>query len=164
MRLPLTAALTTLLLAAPLTAQEQALPIGATPPTVTLPDLDGAAFDFGEVVGEKPVLVEFWATWCTICRALSPALTRAHDRYGDRVEFLVVAVGVAQTREQVRAHVARHPPAGRLLWDGEGAAVRAFEAPGTGYIVILDSSGAVAYTGTGVDQDLDAALRSVLEP
>jgi len=49
------------------------------------------------------------------------------------------------------------------LWDGRGEAVRAFETPATAYIVILDAAGRVAYTGIGRDQDIDAAIRGVLE-
>jgi hypothetical protein len=45
-----------------------------------------------------------------------------------------------------------------FLWDGTGAAVRAFQAPATSYIAVLDSSGKVVYTGVGEDQNIDAAL------
>jgi uncharacterized UPF0146 family protein len=45
------------------------------------------------------------------------------------------------------------------LWDGNGAAVRAFKAPSTSYIAVLDGKGKVVYTGVGEDQDIEAALR-----
>jgi hypothetical protein len=38
------------------------------------------------------------------------------------------------------------------VWDGKGAAVRAFSAPGTSYVVLLDAKGRVIYTGAGSDQ------------
>jgi len=40
--------------------------------------------------------------------------------------------------------------------------VRAFEAPATSYLVILDGDGRVAYTGLGRDQDVVQALRMVV--
>ena len=49
-----------------------------------------------------------------------------------------------------------------VLWDEKGAGVRAFQAPNTSYIVILDSAGRVTYTGTGADQDIEAAIRTAL--
>lgn len=146
----------------PAAAQDEGIAVGASPEAVVLEDLDGGAYALADVLGEKPVLVEFWATWCAICRVLDPKIAEARERFGDRVEFLVVAVGVAQTQDQIRQHILRHPPAGRLLWDGEGAAVRAFDAPGTGYIVILDEAGRVTYTGTGADQDIEAALADAI--
>lgn len=157
------AALALVLLPAPARAQDDGIAIGETPATPTLETLDGEPVDLAELVGQKPVLVEFWATWCAICRALEPRIRAAHEAYGDRVEFLIVAVGVAQDPARVKQHLARRPMPGRVLWDGRGRAARAFRAPGTGFIVILDETGTVAYTGTGTDQDLVGALAAVLD-
>jgi thiol-disulfide isomerase/thioredoxin len=127
-----------------------------------LADIDGKPVDLAQVIGHRPVLVEFWATWCSNCAALEPRMRAAFQRHGDQVEFLVVAVGVNQTPASVRRHVARRAlPANRVLWDGNGAAVRAFRAPATSYVCILDRQGRVAYTGIGPDQDLEAALAEV---
>ncbi|HUG41680.1 MAG TPA: TlpA family protein disulfide reductase [Longimicrobiales bacterium] len=143
-------------------AQDDGIALGSVVQPFTIEDLDGEAVDLAEVIGRKPVLVEFWATWCPVCRVLDPKLAAAHSRFGDEVEFLVVAVGVGQRKEQIAAHIARHPVAGRLLWDGRGAAARAFEAPGTGYVVLLDAAGKVVWTGTGTGQDIDGALQRLV--
>lgn len=148
--------------ATPAVAQE-GIEVGAVPEAVVLETLDGGRVDLGGIFGQRPVLVEFWASWCHVCLALHPRVVAAHEKYGDAVEFLIVAVGVGQDQARVRQHMARHPMPGRVLWDGRGDAVRAFEAPGTGFIVVLDAEGRVTYTGTGVDQDLQRALAAVVK-
>lgn len=138
------------------------IPIGETPPAVTLETLNGDTVSLSRWVGKKPVLVEFWATWCPICEELLPRMAAAQRKYGERAEFLVVAVAVNQSKNTVRRHLDRHPMPFTLLWDANGAAVRAFQAPSTSYIAVLDAKGIVVYTGVGEDQDIDAALRRAL--
>ena len=154
------------LVAAPARAacgQDIGLPLGTMPAAAQVEDLDGNALDLARWVGKGPVVVEFWATWCPVCEALFPKLEAAHRRYGDRVTFLVVAVGVNQSPRSIRRHLERHPMSfATVLWDGHGEAVRAFDAFTTSYVVVLDASGKVAYTGAGEDQDITAALAALL--
>jgi thiol-disulfide isomerase/thioredoxin len=157
-----------MLLAAPLALAAQVdvigIPVGQTPPAVTIEDLDGNAVDLGRWVGKKPVIVEFWATWCPICAELLPRMETAQKKYGDRAEFLVIAVAVNQTPNTVRRHLARHPMPFTFLWDVNGSATRAFQAPATSYVAVLNAAGKVVYTGVGADQDLNAALSRALVP
>jgi thiol-disulfide isomerase/thioredoxin len=140
------------------------LPIGARPQAVTIETLAGEPVDLAQWVGRKPVVIEFWATWCPLCMQLQPRLDAAHARYGDRVEFLAVAVAVNQTKRSIARHLERHQMPFPLLWDTDGRATRAFGAPSTSYIVILDAQGRVAYTGVGGTQDIEAAVARVVAP
>jgi thiol-disulfide isomerase/thioredoxin len=146
-----------------LVAQEAdaGIALGATPPAVTIADLAGKPVALAEFIGRQPALIEFWATWCPLCRALEPELEAAHRRFGQRVRFVAVAVAVNETAAGVRRHLARHPMPFPLLWDTNGNATRAFQAPSTSYVVVLDGQGKVAYTGVGADQDLEAAVARV---
>jgi thiol-disulfide isomerase/thioredoxin len=152
-----------LALPAPAAAQDQiGIAVGATPSSVTLEDLDGQPVDLGQFIGKKPVVVEFWATWCPLCAKLLPRLTQARAQHDTTVEFVIVAVGVGQSPRSIRRYLAKETLPGRVLWDGEGKAVRAFDAPGTSYIVTIDRAGRVAYTGYGADQDIAAAVERAL--
>ena len=139
-------------------AQDVGLPLGTVVKPVQIEDLDGNAVDLAQYIGKKPVLFEFWATWCPVCEALAPRLDAAAKKYQGKVDVVVVSVGVSQTPRQIKRHMTRHAMPGRVLWDGEGRATRAFMAPSTSYIAVLDAKGRVVYTGTGEDQNLDAAL------
>jgi thiol-disulfide isomerase/thioredoxin len=157
------AALATTLVAGPpaLDAQESGIPVGTRAPAVTVNDLDGKPVDLGQYIGKRPVFLEFWATWCEQCEALLPRLRAAQAAYGSQVEFIGVNVTVNQTPERVRKYLQKHQPGFRPLYDDQGASIRAFEVPATSYVVILDRTGKVAYTGTGGSQDFDGVLRQV---
>lgn len=159
----LAVAVMSLALAAPAAAQEQiGIAHGATPPAVSIEDLDGAPVDLGQWIGARPLVIEFWATWCSNCAEMEPRLVELHRRYGDRVQFLAVAVAVNQRQRTIKRHLADHPLPFPVLWDTRGRAARAFVAQTTSYIVILDRTGRVVYTGSGGHQDLSAALAGIV--
>ena len=159
------AALVTLGFATPAVAQDGqdlGLAIGATPPAVTIQDLDGRPAKLGAMIGKKPLLIEFWATWCPLCAALMPQLDSAYARHHSQVAFVSVAVAVNESPASVKRHLAKEPHAFPFLWDANGAAVRAFQAPSTSYVVVLDANGKVVYTGLGDEQNIEAALQRVV--
>jgi thiol-disulfide isomerase/thioredoxin len=148
--------------AGPLAAQGAGgIPVGSRAPVVKVNDLDGKSVDLGRWLGHRPVLMEFWATWCDNCEALLPRLKAAYQSYGDKVEFLAVNVTVNQTPDKVRRYVESHQVPFRLLYDDKGTSTRAYQAPATSFMVIVDRSGKVAYTGVGADQAFEPALERV---
>lgn len=140
------------------------LPLGAKARAVTIQNLDGTPVNLGQYIGKQPVLLEFWATWCPLCRALEPRMAAAHKRFGAKVRFFAVAVAVNESQASIKRHLKRDPYPLPVLWDADGAAVRAFDAPSTSYIVALDASGTVRYTGSGEDQNIDQAVQAALKP
>ena len=154
---------TALLVAAvPLAAQDETIgiPLGSTPAAVTIETLDGQPANLGAVIGTRPVVLEFWATWCPLCEALFPKLEAAQRRRAGTVDVIVIAVAVNQTKGSIARHLERHPmPFATVYWDTDGRATRAFRAPSTSYIVALDRTGKVVYTGLGEEQDIEEAMR-----
>jgi thiol-disulfide isomerase/thioredoxin len=150
--------------AQPVRAQFDAgIPVGTKAPAVTINDLEGKPVDLGAVLGKKPVLLEFWATWCALCKALLPQLEAVRKTYGDNVELIGVNVTVNDSKRRVMRYLAEHNPPFRVLYDEKGVGARAFDVPGTSYIVVVDRNGKVAYTGTGDKQDLVAAVAKAFQ-
>ena len=144
-------------------AQDLGIDVGAPAPAVIVNALDGKAVDLGKYIGKTPVLIEFWATWCPNCRELMPTLLQTEKKYGQRVKFIALAVAINQSPEKVRRWLAAHPLPHDTFYDTDGRAAGAFDAPATSYVVVLDKTGKVVYTGLGGKQDLDAAIRKALQ-
>lgn len=145
-----------------LQAQDLGIQVGARPAAASVESLDGKPIDLGKWVGKTPVLIEFWATWCPQCKELEPAMMAAQKKYGARVKFLAVAVSVNQSPALVRRYAVRHALRSEVLFDRKGSATDAYDVPATSYVVVLDRSGKVVYTGQGGDQNLDRALAKAL--
>lgn len=148
--------------ASPLIAQDSGIPVGSKAPTRTLDDTDGKPVDLSKVIGTRPVLLEFWATWCPNCKALEPTLVAAHKKYGTSVAVYVVAVPINQNLARVQRYVREYKYAFPTLWDKDGLLAADYDVPATSYVVLIDRTGKIAYTGLGGDQDLEAAIKKVL--
>lgn len=138
------------------------IPLGSKAPAVTINDLDGKPVELGKLIGGKPLLLEFWATWCPICKALLPQLEAVRKTFGDRVTLVGINVTVNESKPRVRRYLEEHQPPFLVLYDERGAGVRAYDVPATSFIVVIDPAGKVVYTGSGEDQDLVAAVRKAL--
>ena len=75
--------------------------VGERAPPLVVPRLDGGVFDLAALRG-KVVIINFWATWCSPCRAEMPQLDAFYKRYRARgLELLGVSVDDAQDRDAV---------------------------------------------------------------
>jgi thiol-disulfide isomerase/thioredoxin len=157
------AVLFTALVATPtLHAQEAGIAIGSKAPGAAVESLDGKAMDMTQFLGKKPMVVEFWATWCPLCKKLEPAMAAAKAKFGDAITFVHVGVPQNQSPERQQAYVTQQQMTGQFVFDKDGAAYKAYKATHTSYVVVVDAAGTVVYTGVGPEQDLDAAIRKAL--
>ncbi len=144
--------------AAPAHAQELGIDVGRQAPAAAVQTLDGKPANLTQWIGKTPVVMEFWATWCPNCKELEPTMVAAAREYGDRVKFIAVAVSVNQSPERVRRYQDRYKLPMTFVYDHEGNATDAYDVPATSYVVVLDGTGKVVYTGLGGKQDLNAAI------
>jgi len=151
-----------MLAATPILAQDLGIEVGTKAPAVRVQALDGKQVDLGNYIGKTPMLIEFWATWCPNCHELMPTLLDAEKKFGKQVKFVALAVAINQSPEKVRRWLAAHPLPHDTYYDVDGKAAGAFDAPATSYVVVLDKTGRVVYTGLGGKQDLEGAIRKAL--
>jgi thiol-disulfide isomerase/thioredoxin len=139
-------------------AQEAGIKLNAIAPGAAVETLDGKQVDLGAYLRRTPVVLEFWATWCPLCKELEPQLQAAREMYAGRVTFVSVGVKDNQTPDKQKAYAESHHLGGEFVFDRDGKAVAAYQAPHTSYLVVVDANGKVVYTGVGPEQDVDAAV------
>jgi thiol-disulfide isomerase/thioredoxin len=163
-RFAVVAACAALVAAAPvLHAQDEiGVAVGATAPGAAVHTLDGKVANLDQYIGKGPVLLEFWATWCSNCKELEPKLLSMVKKYSSRVKFVDVAVSVNESPDRVKLYAQKYHYTHDVVFDTDGNAVSAYNVPATSYVVLIDKAGKVVYTGLGGDQDLESAIKRVL--
>lgn len=81
--------------------------------------------NFNNIIqSEKPVLIDFFATWCGPCKALSPILKEVKDSLGDRIS--IIKIDVDKNQEVASKYQVRGVPTmilfkkGQQLWRQSG--------------------------------------------
>lgn len=76
---------------------------GDVAPLFSITLLDGGEFKLGNHKG-KPLVINFWASWCKPCRDEAPALEKVYTRYMDKgVGFIGIAI--YDTEEKARGYI-----------------------------------------------------------
>jgi cytochrome c biogenesis protein CcmG, thiol:disulfide interchange protein DsbE len=122
-------------------------PIGSTAPRFELPTLDGDLLDL-ETLRGRPVVLAFWASWCTTCKADVPKLQRAVADWGPQgvaVVGVVIddALSVARLAAEDGEH--RYPS----VFDAEGTARDAYGVRGTPETFLIAADGRVTARWVG---------------
>ena len=74
-------------------------------PDFTVLDWEGNPRKLSEFVG-KPIVLNFWASWCGPCKSEMPDFDSAHQKYGDEIHFLMVnCTGGRETMDSAKAFI-----------------------------------------------------------
>ncbi|MGZ5352520.1 MAG: TlpA family protein disulfide reductase [Actinomycetota bacterium] len=113
-----------------------------------LPELDPAGFRtlLGQLRG-TPVLVNFWGSWCAPCRDEAPDLADAHERFGDRVQFL--GVDLLDARESARGFMRDYGWTYPSVFDPSGAIRDDLGLLGQPVTLFIDAAGELVDRWTG---------------
>ena len=114
---------------------------GSTAPDFTLTSLTGETVSLSDYAG-RPVMINFWASWCPPCRAEFPLLAGVRERYQDQgLEILGVTVndGASYAQDFVDKIGAEWP----ILLDSDAVAWEAYGGVGLPTSFFVDAAGVV---------------------
>jgi len=138
------------------------LDVGDRVPNFTLPSLDGSCVELSEFRG-RPLVINFWASWCNPCRDEFPLLAEARERHeDDELEIFGITHDdiVSDSRRFAEEQGASWP----MLVDEDNAVADVFRIGQIPQSFFIDASGRVrahifGFTST---RDLEAQIRRAL--
>jgi cytochrome c biogenesis protein CcmG, thiol:disulfide interchange protein DsbE len=137
--------------------------VGNPVPHFDLPTLSGdKRVAVADHVG-KPMVINFWATWCVPCRTEAPLLERAAKRYDDRVVF--IGVDVRDFNGDAKSFVEKHGLTYLIAYDGPAKLWEPWGITGLPETFFVDRNGTIIDHKVGEitdEADLDEAIRKTL--
>jgi len=132
---------------------------GAVAPDFQLKDLDGQSVRLSDWRG-RPVLINFWATWCGPCEVEMPAIQAAYDAHQEE-GLVVLAIAVDDSAKNVQGFFERHGLTFQSLMD-DGTVSSAYQVFGlpTSYFVGSDGVITAVHTGPLTEDEIEEYLAS----
>jgi thiol-disulfide isomerase/thioredoxin len=132
-------------------------PIGQAAPPVQFRLSDGNRIALESYRG-KPVLLDFWATWCGPCVLAMPNIERLYS-LANQSGLTVISIDEDNDAKAAAAYLARHEYAWTNYHDLNGRVRKAFRDDYIPLTVLIDAQGKVAYYDS---RSNDEALRAAI--
>ncbi|NHN33294.1 TlpA family protein disulfide reductase [Paenibacillus agricola] len=108
-------------------ANKEELPkVGYKAPAVSLQGLDGKIYSFETLIG-KPVVLNFWASWCAPCKIEAPELVKLHEKYKDQVEIYAVNITASDSVEGAKTFANEYGFTFPVLMDVEAEVAKKYQ-------------------------------------
>ncbi len=116
-------------------------------PQFSLLNMKGERVELSEFKG-KPVLLNFWATWCGYCRKERPHLNSLYNLYKDK-GLVVISVSTDRSVEKVRKYLKEIPADFIVLSDSDGRTAAEYGIRGYPSSFLIDRNGLVKQAFAG---------------
>jgi thiol-disulfide isomerase/thioredoxin len=136
---------------------------GRVAPEFQLPLLDGGIFRLSDHIGQRAVIINFFATWCGPCRAEMPELQRyAQSLAGEPV--ILVGVDAEEQRAVVERFVKQVNTTFPIALDQEGDVIKAYRVSAFPTTVVIGADGRVKSYESGAIVNAEVSLAGTLAP
>lgn len=140
--------------------------LGALAPDFALEGVDGKVVRLSDFRGKKPVLLNFWATWCVPCQIEMPHMQKAWDAVGGRDKVEVLAVDLGESAERASEFLTRRGLKFTLLLDQDlSVATGKYSIFGLPTTFFIDRQGVIRSMKAGPfvsQEEVEARLRELV--
>ncbi len=128
----------------------------------SLPDINNQSFSIANHLGEKMIVIDFWASWCAPCMRLLPELDKIDQTYED---VMVIAVSVDNPRSVNRAKslIRSHKYSFVTLYDTNQEIMNRFQVTTVPHTFLINLDGEIVYEHTGYTRGDEEKLLDRIE-
>ena len=125
--------------------------IGKQAPDFQLNNLDGQSTSLSSLQG-KPVLINFWATWCSPCRIEMPYIQQIYDEWSDK-GLVILAINIGESSSEVSEFMKSYNLSFPVLLDTKGDVAEKYNIRGIPTTFFIDKDGIIQEKKIGAFQN-----------
>ena len=116
----------------------------------TVLDVNNNEVKLSDLFG-KPIVLNFWASWCPPCKSEMPEFNKVYEEMGDEITFAMVSLtdGVRETIETANKYVQAEGFTFPVYFDTEGEAAHVYEISSIPTTIFIDKNGYVITEALG---------------
>ncbi len=121
--------------------------VGKPAPDFSLLSLEGKKISLSQLKG-KPVILNFWATWCPPCKLEMPAVAKVYAKSGEK-GFAVLTVNQQEDKQTIEKFIKENGYTLPIVLDTAGEVADLYRVTGIPTTVFINSQGIVTDIHTG---------------
>ena len=124
-------------------------------PDFSMTDADGNSIKLSELIANgKPIVLNFWASWCPPCKAEMPDFEKVYQELGAEVRFMMVNLtdGMQETKEKAETYISGEGYTFPVFFDTKKEGASAYGIRSIPTTFFIDKDG---YIVTGVQGSID---------
>lgn len=120
-------------------------------PDFVVMDGKGESVRLSEMTG-KPIVLNFWASWCPPCKEEMPDFEKAYNKYKDEITFMMVNMtdNHQETVKKAKAHIEENGYTFPVYFDTEYSAAIAYQANSIPITFFIDADGNIVTYAPGM--------------
>ncbi|GAB7388413.1 TlpA disulfide reductase family protein [Bacillaceae bacterium] len=121
---------------------------GFAAPSFELRGMDGQTYNLKDL--NKPVVINFWASWCGPCRLEAPELVKLYDEYKDRLEIYAVNLTANDNLDDAKAFVEEYGFTFPVLLDEKGEVAAKYNVQAIPSTYFVNENGIIEQKAVGL--------------
>jgi len=119
-------------------------------PGFSVEGIDGNSVALHDIPG-KPVVINFWASWCPPCRSHKPAFDKLYQELGGEIEFMMINLtgSRGETKEGALNYIENQGYSFPVYFDFNGEAARAYGVSGIPHTFFINARGEITHSVSG---------------